>query len=84
MSLKYKVTKYIVDGDDASKTKIGIKVTDENNNDFFIDTSVTTGSKTSATLMKAAHTAIASEVTAWQNKQENIGKVWNDVSKSFE
>jgi len=82
--MKYEVFKFETDTDDAEKTKIGIKVTDDNGKEFYVDKSITTGSKSDSALMEEAHTAIESDVAEWQASQLNIGKIWNEDTKSWE
>ena len=81
--MDYEVFKFETDSDDASKTKIGIKVTNDNGDQFYQDTVLTTGSKSDDDLMKEAHTAIGSDVTEWQTGQSNIGKIWDADTNSF-
>ena len=79
MAITIKVVKYEQDENDASKTMVGFDITDTNipNITKAIDSSVTTGSKTSDQISTEAYTAIASRVTAWQTANANLGKTFD-------
>jgi len=84
MALKYEIHKMHTDDDDATKTKVGFKITDDNNAVFIIDKLITTGSKTQEQIVTEAQTASQTEVNEWQTLQSNIGRVWNADTNSFE
>jgi len=84
MSLTYTIDKFETDGTDATKTLIGFKVTDSNNNIFIIDKKVTTGSKSHEQLVTAAQSAAQAEIDAWVASRANVGKIWNPDTNSFE
>ena len=84
MSLTHTIDKFETDGEDATKTLIGLKITDANGNIFIIDKKVTTGSNSDEQLVTAAQSAAQSEIDAWVVSRANIGKIWNPTDKKFE
>ena len=54
MSLTYKIDKFQTDPDDATKTLVGLAVSDASGNLFIIDKRVTTGSNSDEQLVAAA------------------------------
>ena len=64
MSLTYAIDKFEIDGEDATKTLIGFRITDESGNIFIIDKKVTTGSNSDEQLVTAAQSAAQSVL--WQ------------------
>jgi len=77
MALKYTIDTFMQDPDDASKTLISFKVTNDADKVFIISRSVTTGSNTDAQLCTTAQTAAQSEIDAWNSSTTNMGKTWN-------
>ena len=77
MALKYTIDTFMKDPDDASKTLISFKVTNDADKVFIISRSVTTGNNTDAQLCTAAQTAAQSEIDAWNSSTTNMGKTWN-------
>jgi|TARA_E500000318_G_scaffold32686_1_gene32391 hypothetical protein len=84
MALIYKIDKYLVDPDDASKTKVGLRVQDEAGHVLIIDKSVTTGSNSAEQIVEAAQAAGQAEIDQWATDMSNIGKTWNPTDKKFE
>jgi hypothetical protein len=84
MSLTYAIDKFEIDGEDATKTLIGFRITDESGNIFIIDKKVTTGSNSDEQLVTAAQSAAQSEIDAWVASRANVGKIWNPDTNSFE
>ena len=84
MSLTYTIDKFEIDGEDATKTLIGFRITDANGDIFIIDKKVTTGSNSDEQLVTAAQSAAQSEIDAWVASRANVGKIWNPTDKKFE
>jgi len=85
MALTYKIKTFETEAGDSSKTRVGFKVTDDGDNqDFFIDKLVTTGSKSDNAISKEAYDAAQTEVTAWVNGKNNVGKTFNPSSNALE
>lgn len=84
MSLTYAIDKFEIDGEDATKTLIGFRITDANGDIFIIDKKVTTGSNSDEQLVTAAQSAAQSEIDAWASSNANVGKTWNPETNSFE
>ena len=84
MALTYKIDKYLVDPDDATKTKVGFRVTDDAGHVLIIDKSVTTGSNSAEQIVAAAQAAGQAEINQWETDMSNIGKTWNPETNSFE
>tara|TARA_R100000353_G_scaffold172448_1_gene137645 strand:+ start:805 stop:1071 length:267 start_codon:yes stop_codon:yes gene_type:complete len=84
MSLTYAIDKFEIDGEDATKTLIGFRITDSSNNVFIIDKKVTTGSNSDEQLVTAAQSAAQSEIDAWVASRANVGKIWNPDTNSFQ
>ena len=77
MAIIYKIKSFQTDPEDATKTLVGFTITNDKENILFIDKSVTTGSNTDAQLITAAQTAAQSEINAWTEEKEIVGKTWN-------
>ena len=84
MSLTYAIDKFETDGEDATKTLIGFRITDTSGNIFIIDKKVTTGSNSDEQLVIAAQSAAQSEIDAWVASRANVGKIWNPDTNSFQ
>jgi len=85
MALTYEIKTFEVDTNDSSKTRVGFTVTDSSDeNIFLIDKLVTTSSKTDNAISKEAYDAAQTEVVAWQNSKNNIGKTFNPDTDSLE
>jgi len=84
MSLTYAIDKFEIDGEDATKTLIGFRITDANGDIFIIDKRVTTGSNSDEQLVTAAQSAAQSEIDAWVASRANVGKIWNPDTNSFQ
>tara|TARA_R100001509_G_scaffold131032_1_gene84466 strand:+ start:511 stop:777 length:267 start_codon:yes stop_codon:yes gene_type:complete len=84
MSLTYAIDKFEIDGEDATKTLIGFRITDANGDIFIIDKKVTTGSNSDEQLVTAAQSAAQSEIDAWVASRANVGKIWNPDTNSFQ
>ena len=84
MSLTYAIDKFEIDGEDATKTLIGFRITDANGDIFIIDKRVTTGSNSDEQLVTAAQSAAQSEIDAWVASRANVGKIWNPNTNSFQ
>lgn len=84
MSLTYKIDKFETDPDDATKTLVGLAVSDASGNLFIIDKRVTTGSNSDEQLVAAAQSTAQSEIDAWVASRANVGKIWNPETNSFE
>tara|TARA_Y100001937_G_C7055804_1_gene301330 strand:- start:167 stop:421 length:255 start_codon:yes stop_codon:yes gene_type:complete len=84
MSLTYKIDKFQKDPDDATKTLVGFRITDEAGNVFIIDKRITTGSNSDEQLVTAAQAAGQAEIDEWAASFANVGKTWNPETNSFE
>tara|TARA_B100000900_G_C20424385_1_gene652292 strand:+ start:629 stop:886 length:258 start_codon:yes stop_codon:yes gene_type:complete len=84
MALTYKIDKYSVDPNDATKTKVGFRVTDDAGHILIIDKSVTTGSNSAEQIVEAAQAAGQAEIDQWASDVSNIGKIWNPETNSFQ
>lgn len=85
MALTYKIKTFETEAGDSNKTRVGFIVTDDTDNqEFFIDKLVTTGGKSDDVISKEAYDAAQTEVTAWVNGKNNIGKTFNPTSSKLE
>jgi|TARA_B110000196_G_C20843269_1_gene519283 hypothetical protein len=80
MALTYKIKNYETDVDDASKTLVGFKVTNEAGGLFLIDKKITTGSNTKNQIVAAAHAAAQTEIQAWVDYEATVGLTFDPDS----
>jgi hypothetical protein len=82
MALIYVVKTFETDG---SNKRVGFMVTADNGEAFAIDKEVEIADgKTAEQYVQEALAAAQSEIDAWSGDADNIGKVWNPDTNSFE
>lgn len=85
MSLIYKIVQYAVDGSDATKTRVGFTVLEnETGNVLEVDGLATTGSNTDAQIITAAQANCQATIDAWVASTNNVGKIWNPDTNTLE
>lgn len=82
MALKYVVKTFETDG---LNKRVGFMVTADNGEALAIDKEVEIADgKTAEQYVQEALAAAQSEIDAWSGDADNIGKVWNPDTNSFE
>ena len=77
MALQFKIKDYKIDPEDETKTYVGFRIVDEEENTFIIDKKVTTGSKTQNEILTEAKQMSQAEIDEWQGSIKDIGKTWD-------
>ena len=81
MALTYKIKDFATVGSDVL---VGFQVTDDSDGqNFFIDKTVTKGSKTDNAIIEEAQAAAQAEIDEWAASRANVGKTWDPTSKSL-
>ena len=81
MALTYKIKDFATVGSDVL---VGFQVTDDSDGqNFFIDKTVTKGSKTDNAIVEEAQAAAQTEIDEWVASRANIGKTWDPTSKTL-
>ncbi len=81
MALTYKIKDFATVGSDVL---VGFQVTDDSDGqNFFIDKTVTKGSKTDNAIIEEAQAAAQSEIDEWVASKANVGKTWDPTSKTL-
>ena len=81
MALKYQIKDFATVGSDVL---VGFQVTDDSDGqNFFIDKTVTKGSKTDNVIIEEAQAAAQTEIDEWVASRANVGKTWDPISKTL-
>ena len=81
MALTYKIKDFTTVG---SNVLVGFQVTDDSDGqNFFIDKTVTKGSKTDNVIIEEAQAAAQTEIDEWVASRANVGKTWDPTSKTL-
>lgn len=81
MALTYKIKDFATVGSDVL---VGFQVTDDSDGqNFFIDKTITKGSKTDNAIIEEAQAAAQAEIDEWVASRANIGKTWDPTSKTL-
>ena len=81
MALTYKIKDFTTVG---SNVLVGFQVTDDSDGqNFFIDKTVTKGSKTDNVIIEEAQAAAQTEIDEWVASRANVGKTWDPISKTL-
>ncbi len=81
MALTYKIKDFATVGSDVL---VGFQVTDDSDGqNFFIDKTVTKGSKTDNAIIEEAQAAAQAEIDEWAASRANVGKTWDPTSKTL-
>ena len=81
MALTYKIKDFATVGSDVL---VGFQVTDDSDGqNFFIDKTITKGSKTDNAIIEEAQAAAQSEIDEWVASKANVGKTWDPTSKTL-
>ena len=81
MALTYKIKDFATVGSDVL---VGFQVTDDSDGqNFFIDKTITKGSKTDNAIIEEAQAAAQAEIDEWAASRANVGKTWDPTSKSL-
>ena len=81
MALTYKIKDFATVGSDVL---VGFQVTDDSDGQsFFIDKTVTKGSKSDNAIVEEAQAAAQTEIDEWVASRANVGKTWDPTSKTL-
>ena len=81
MALTYKIKDFATVGSDVL---VGFQVTDDSDGqNFFIDNTITKGSKTDNAIIEEAQAAAQAEIDEWAASRANVGKTWDPTSKTL-
>jgi hypothetical protein len=81
MALSYKIKDFATVGSDVL---VGFQITDDSDGqNFFIDKTITKGSKTDNAIIEEAQAAAQSEIDEWAASRANVGKTWDPTSKTL-
>ena len=81
MALTYKIKDFATVGSDVL---VGFQVTDDSDGqNFFIDKTITKGSKTDNAIIEEAQAAAQAEIDEWAASRANVGKTWDPTSKTL-
>ena len=81
MALTYKIKDFATVGSDVL---VGFQITDDSDGqNFFIDKTITKGSKTDNAIIEEAQAAAQAEIDEWAASRANVGKTWDPTSKSL-
>ncbi len=81
MALKYQIKDFTTVGSDVL---VGFHITDDSDGqNFFIDKTVTKGSKSDNAIVEEAQSAAQTEIDEWVASRANVGKTWDPTSKTL-
>ena len=81
MALKYQIKDFATVGSDVL---VGFQVTDDSDGqNFFIDKTVTKGSKSDNAIVQEAQEAAQPEIDEWVLSRANVGKTWDPGTKTL-
>ena len=81
MALTYKIKDFATVGSDVL---VGFQITDDSDGqNFFIDKTVTKGSKSDNAIVEEAQAAAQTEIDEWVASRANVGKTWDPTSKTL-
>ena len=81
MALSYKIKDFATVGSDVL---VGFQITDDSDGqNFFIDKTITKGSKTDNAIIEEAQAAAQTEIDEWVASRANVGKTWDPTSKTL-